>query len=582
MRCWRCTIALVWSLRSTRAWFVAGLLTFVAASALGDSRANAAQDLNVAPNIEFIGDPLDAVDIELGPGDGYYVLDRVGRVHTFGNVTYFGGSPLMADGEMAVSMSMTPDNDGYWVFTNHGRVFAYGAAEFFGDVSSLDLVGPVLDSVATRTGLGYYMLADDGGIFAFGDAEFFGSIPGLFPNSELAGRIVSIAPTDTGNGYWLAGEDGGIFGFGDAEFLGSVPSVVPPGTVLDAPVVAMIAQANGYLLVGADGGIFNFGTSPFHGSIPGFQARSNFRPGVGIAAVASPPDGTGYLMIDQDGTPWPFGDMIVLGQPELTVLLFPPVGVGGLRPPSYFAVVPRDPGDARDCADFLGQGDAQRWFDAYSPFFGDPADLDVDANGRACETLAPGSLAPSTFDPGVQQVGLDIASGTYRALEADASCNWTRGRENSPFQVGDFSGDRLVVSIVVTDATFESSPGCGVWSSDLSAITPSQTADVETPGGRFATLIVGVDIAPGLWRLESENEPDRATRIVRFHHSHSRFSLAWQRHTTHRHSSTDAGSNPSDRCRYSHERVFAPHEQSRASDCIDGCSVRLRSLHRGY
>ena len=152
----------------------------------------------------------------------------------------------------------------------------------------------------------------------------------------------------------------------------------------------------------------------------------------------------------------------------------------------------------------------------YSPFFGDPADLDVDTDGRACESLAPGSLAPSTFDPGVQQVGLDISPGTYRAFDADASCNWTRDRDYSPFQVGDFSGDRLVVTIDVTDATFESSPGCGVWSSDLSAITPSQTADVETPGGKVATLIVGVDIAPGLWRLESENEDCQIERLGSF------------------------------------------------------------------
>lgn len=48
---------------------------------------------------------------------------------------------------------------------------------------------------------------------------------------------------------------------------------------------------------------------------------------------------------------------------------------------------PADPGDSRNCSDFLTQRHAQAWFDAYFPDYGDVARLDADGNGIACESL---------------------------------------------------------------------------------------------------------------------------------------------------------------------------------------------------
>lgn len=45
------------------------------------------------------------------------------------------------------------------------------------------------------------------------------------------------------------------------------------------------------------------------------------------------------------------------------------------------------PGDAKDCADFATQVQAQTWFDYYFPTEGDVAMLDQDGDGVACESL---------------------------------------------------------------------------------------------------------------------------------------------------------------------------------------------------
>ena len=55
---------------------------------------------------------------------------------------------------------------------------------------------------------------------------------------------------------------------------------------------------------------------------------------------------------------------------------------------------PLNPGDARNCADFATQPDAQDWFDFYFPYYGDVAELDRDNDGIACEHLPPDSPPP--------------------------------------------------------------------------------------------------------------------------------------------------------------------------------------------
>lgn len=48
---------------------------------------------------------------------------------------------------------------------------------------------------------------------------------------------------------------------------------------------------------------------------------------------------------------------------------------------------PDNPGDSKNCGDFVTQRHAQAWHDAFVGYYGDVARLDADGNGLACESL---------------------------------------------------------------------------------------------------------------------------------------------------------------------------------------------------
>ena len=215
-----------------------------------------------------------AVDIEPMPaGGGYWVVDESGRVFPFGAAQWRGNAGALAAGERVTSMSATPSGGGYWLFTTRGRVLTFGNAPHLGDMSHVALNGPVLDSVPTPSGQGYYMVASDGGVFGFGDARFAGSMGG----KPLNAPVQSLVPDPDGSGYWLVASDGGIFAFG-APFYGSMGSAR-----LNRPVTGMVGSTTGggYLMVGEDGGIFAFGDVAFRGSL------GSTPPAVPVVAVAA-------------------------------------------------------------------------------------------------------------------------------------------------------------------------------------------------------------------------------------------------------------------------------------------------------
>ena len=61
-------------------------------------------------------------------------------------------------------------------------------------------------------------------------------------------------------------------------------------------------------------------------------------------------------------------------------------GAPATPPPPAPPAPSGNPGDVKNCADFPTRAAAQAWFDTYRQY-GDPARLDQDGNGRACESL---------------------------------------------------------------------------------------------------------------------------------------------------------------------------------------------------
>ena len=198
---------------------------------------------------------------------------------------------------------ITPDDDSRnaWVVDSTGHVF--GESELsgpptdnFGDASGLPLNKPIVGMTPTSDGQGYWLVASDGGIFTYGDAGFYGSTGAIRLNQPIVGMSV----TPDGRGYTLVASDGGVFNFGDSQFYGSLPGVLKPGQKLNSPIEGLVntPDGGGYWMVAADGGIFTFGDAPFLGSLGSEHLAS---PIAGMFA-----NGTGYTLVAQDGTLYPF------------------------------------------------------------------------------------------------------------------------------------------------------------------------------------------------------------------------------------------------------------------------------------
>jgi hypothetical protein len=115
-------------------------------------------------------------------------------------------------------------------------------------------------------------------------------------------------------------------------------------------------------------------------------------------------------------------------------------------------------------------------------------------------TLGPTAAPTSTFQTfgdGTWQVGKDIQPGTYRTRKASDTCIWKRlsgfGGTYTDTIAGDLTNAPVVVTIAATDKGFQSER-CGTWTTDLSAITTSQTTFGD------GIYIVGTDIVAGTYK----------------------------------------------------------------------------------
>jgi surface antigen len=222
------------------------------------------------------------------PDDGgYWVANSNGEVDPYGDAGNYGSADNLRLDAPIVGMARTPDGKGYWLVGADGGVFSFGDAAFYGSAGGLPLNAPIVGMAATPDGKGYWLVGADGGIFSYGDAAFHGSVGDL----RLNAPVVGMAASPDGKGYWLVGSDGGVFNFGDAGFYGSTG-----GLHLNAPIAGIASDGGGYWLVGSDGGVFNFGAAAFDGSL---GADPLPQPVVGITAT---PGGTGYWLLDGDGS----------------------------------------------------------------------------------------------------------------------------------------------------------------------------------------------------------------------------------------------------------------------------------------
>ena len=160
-----------------------------------------------------------------------------------GDVIAFGGAPDLGPPPVndVVDMAATPSGNGYWTVNRSGRVDAFGDAPFLGDVWLAPAERPIVAIAATRR-------VGATGWCAIGRRRLhvrrrrLPRVDGRHPAQPAHGR--HRAGTASGRGYWLVAADGGVFTFGDAAFLGSMGNV----RLNQSPVTAMIAATTGGLL----------------------------------------------------------------------------------------------------------------------------------------------------------------------------------------------------------------------------------------------------------------------------------------------------------------------------------------------
>lgn len=125
--------------------------------------------------------------------------------------------------------------------------------------------------------------------------------------------------------------------------------------------------------------------------------------------------------------------------------------------------------------------------------YGGPSALSVDVEDIS-RNLVRGAIF---FGEGTYKVGEDIPAGTYRTRRNPDYCYWERlsgfSGEFQDIEANGLSTHHQVVTILSSDAGF-STEDCGVWTSDLTALTSSPTA-----GFGDGMWIVGTDVAAGTW-----------------------------------------------------------------------------------
>ncbi len=109
------------------------------------------------------------------------------------------------------------------------------------------------------------------------------------------------------------------------------------------------------------------------------------------------------------------------------------------------------------------------------------------------------SSQPPTFRDGTYLVNQQITPGIYRSTGKGTSCYWERTAESGDILDNDFSLPGGAVTIQPTDFKFRSR-GCGAWSAIDPNNKPALPIEKQAAPRKDGHYLVGIDIAPGLWR----------------------------------------------------------------------------------
>ena len=122
--------------------------------------------------------------------------------------------------------------------------------------------------------------------------------------------------------------------------------------------------------------------------------------------------------------------------------------------------IPDNPGDAVNCADFDTWADAQRWYDAYSPHYGDIALIDINNNGVACEALLPEDVTVEQVAATVTTMLLAAPTSTVASTEATTTTRRTTTTHRTTTTVRPRMSDSAVKKAIIAQSITSYSGRC--------------------------------------------------------------------------------------------------------------------------
>jgi hypothetical protein len=140
-----------------------------------------------APQVKHQGRPAGKCTVPPGGANGYYEVDKGGRVFGFGNVAVCGSRAGPGPAPPVAGIVATADGGGYWLVDRAGQVSAFGDAKFYGPAQTFRPGQPVVAMATTPDGRGYWLVTAGGRLFAFGDARSYGPGRGCARRRRLSG-----------------------------------------------------------------------------------------------------------------------------------------------------------------------------------------------------------------------------------------------------------------------------------------------------------------------------------------------------------------------------------------------------------
>ncbi len=245
------------------------------------------------------------------PPQSVVIVSRGGRFASYDSST---ATPVQVPAKghlpgITIGVAESAGSSGYFVVNSVGRITTFGGSFPLRSLPRKKLQGRIIALASDPSAPGYWLLSNKGVIYRGGKAKFYRT---FLSNAPVRGKykitetplahqhLVGIASAPHGGGYWAITANGWLWGFGSAKRL--VPLYLRKAVKAYHSHVVSIVSAKvgmGFYVVLANGQVLSFGSAVNYGS-PGIRLAD-------AATIVIAPGGKGYWLLTKKGQLIPFG-----------------------------------------------------------------------------------------------------------------------------------------------------------------------------------------------------------------------------------------------------------------------------------